>query len=46
MVSKISAIYFQSYQMAYDLARRAEKAYQYELGITDSSLANLATGTA
>jgi len=36
-VSQISTIYFQSYQMAYDLAKWAEKAYQYELGISDTS---------
>lgn len=32
MVSQISTIYFQSYQMAYDLAKRAEKAFQHEIG--------------
>ena len=37
MVSQISCIYFQSYQMAYDLAKRAEKAYQHELGLSASS---------
>jgi hypothetical protein len=37
MISQISGIYFQSYQMAYDLAKRAEKAYQHELGVTASS---------
>jgi hypothetical protein len=37
MVSQVSGIYFQSYQMAYDLAKRAEKAYQRELGVTVSS---------
>jgi len=31
MVSQISTLYFQSYQMAYDLAKQAQKAYQYEL---------------
>lgn len=36
MISQISSIYFQSYQMAYDLAKRAEKAYQHELGVTES----------
>lgn len=34
MVTQISSIYFTSYQMAYDLAKRAEKAYQHELGVT------------
>jgi hypothetical protein len=37
MVSQISGIYFQSYQLAYDLAKRAEKAYQHELGVTSST---------
>jgi hypothetical protein len=37
MVSQLSALYFQSYQMAYDLAKRAEKAFQYELGLTEAS---------
>ncbi|MBU7009124.1 MAG: hypothetical protein HXS46_00420, partial [Theionarchaea archaeon] len=32
MVSQLSTIYFQSYQMAYDLAKRAEKAFQHEIG--------------
>jgi hypothetical protein len=32
MISQISAVYFQSYQLAYDTAKRAEKAFQYELG--------------
>lgn len=36
MISQISGIYFQSYQMAYDLAKRAEKAYQHELGVRES----------
>lgn len=40
MVSQISALYFQSYQLAYDLARRAEKAFQYELGLDDSNYVN------
>lgn len=29
---QISAIYFQSYQLAYDMAKRAEKCYQLERG--------------
>jgi len=37
MISQISGIYFQGYQMAYDLAKRAEKAYQHELGVSTSS---------
>ncbi|MEJ2248159.1 MAG: neuraminidase-like domain-containing protein [Candidatus Lokiarchaeota archaeon] len=37
MVSQISTIYFQSYQLAYDMAKRAEEAYKFELGIRDSN---------
>jgi hypothetical protein len=32
MISQISAVHFQSYQMAYDIAKRAEKCYMFELG--------------
>jgi hypothetical protein len=37
MVGQISGIYFQSYQLSYDVAKRAERAYRYELGLRDSS---------
>ncbi|MDR4497892.1 MAG: neuraminidase-like domain-containing protein [Candidatus Scalindua sp.] len=37
MVSQTSTIYFQSYQMAYDLAKRAQKALQHELGTYDTT---------
>ncbi|MBE9570423.1 MAG: peptidoglycan-binding protein, partial [Proteobacteria bacterium] len=37
MVSQISTIYFQSYQMAYDIAKRAEKAFQHELSDYDAT---------
>jgi hypothetical protein len=37
MVSQLSTIYFQSYQMAYDLAKRAEKAFQHEIGDPDAT---------
>lgn len=36
MTSQISGIYFQSYKLAYDLAKRAEKAFRFELGLDDS----------
>jgi len=36
MVGQISAVYFQAYQLAYDVAKRAERALRRELGITDS----------
>ena len=37
MVGQISGIYFQSYQLAYDVAKRAECAYRHELGLRESS---------
>jgi hypothetical protein len=37
LVGQISGLYFQSYQMAYDMAKRAERAYHYELGIDDTN---------
>jgi hypothetical protein len=36
MLGQISAAYFQGYQLAYDLAKRAERAFQHELGLADS----------
>ncbi len=38
MVSQVSTVYFQAYQLAYDMAKKAEKCYQYELGIPDSNI--------
>lgn len=37
MVGQISGIYFQSYQLAYDVAKRSERAYRHELGLSDSN---------
>ncbi|MEM9023177.1 MAG: hypothetical protein AAGB22_05525, partial [Bacteroidota bacterium] len=37
MVSQLSGLYFQAYQMAYDMAKKAEKAYRFELGIESSN---------
>jgi hypothetical protein len=37
MVGQISGVYFRSYQLAYDLAKRAERAFRHELGLADSS---------
>jgi hypothetical protein len=37
MISQTSATYFQTYQMAYSLAKQAEKCYRQELGLSDSS---------
>jgi hypothetical protein len=36
MVGEISTIYFQCYQLVYDMAKKAEKAYRYELGLPSS----------
>jgi Tc toxin complex TcA C-terminal TcB-binding domain/Neuraminidase-like domain/Salmonella virulence plasmid 28.1kDa A protein len=37
MINEISGIFFQCYQMTYDLAKRAEACYRFELGIKDSN---------
>lgn len=37
MVGQVSGLYFRSFQLAYDLAKRAERAYRYELGLQESS---------
>jgi hypothetical protein len=37
MISQLTTVYFQSYQLAYDLAKRAERAFQHELGVTDTN---------
>jgi hypothetical protein len=37
MIGQISAVYFQSYQLAYDIAKRAERAFRFELGLEDSN---------
>jgi hypothetical protein len=37
MVSQISAVYFQSYQVAAEMAKRAERAFRHELGVADST---------
>ena len=36
MSRELSSIYFKAYQMAYDVAKKAEKAYHYEVGIDDT----------
>ncbi|MBI1853620.1 MAG: hypothetical protein HYR85_25055 [Planctomycetes bacterium] len=36
-IGQISGVYFQSYKLAYDLAKRAERCYRFELGRQDSS---------
>ena len=39
-IGQISGVYFQSYQLAYDLAKRAERCFRFELGLQDSSYIN------
>ncbi|MBA3473875.1 MAG: hypothetical protein H0T57_11720 [Rubrobacter sp.] len=36
-VGQISGVFFQSYKLAYDLAKRAERCFRFELGLQDSS---------
>ena len=36
-VGQVSGIYFQAYQLAYDIAKRAERSYRFERGLTESS---------
>ena len=36
-IGQISGVYFQSYKLAYDLAKRAERCFRFELGLQDSS---------
>jgi len=37
MITQPSTVYFQSYQLAYDIAKRAERCFRYELGLSDSN---------
>jgi hypothetical protein len=37
MVSQTSSLYFQAYQLAYDMARRTERAWRHEIGTSTSS---------
>jgi receptor-binding and translocation channel-forming TcA subunit of Tc toxin/ABC toxin-like protein/neuraminidase-like protein/PA14 domain-containing protein/virulence plasmid A protein len=39
MVGQLSGLYFQTYQMVYDIAKRAERAFQHELG-TETTFIN------
>jgi len=40
MESQLKSFYFQSYQMAFDMAKKAEKALCYELGENDETFIN------
>jgi hypothetical protein len=37
MAASLSATYFQSYRLAYQMCKQVERCYQFELGIQDSS---------
>lgn len=37
MVGQLSTVYFESYKLAYDVARKAEKAFKFELGMEKTS---------
>ncbi len=37
MITQIATVYFQAYRLAYDMAKKAEKCYQRELGLEDTS---------
>jgi hypothetical protein len=37
MITQISSVYFQAYKLAYDMAKKAEKCYQHELGIYEAT---------
>jgi len=39
-IGQISGVFFQSYRLAYDLAKRAERCFRFELGLQDSSFIN------
>src|SRR5687768_9344653 len=36
-IGQISGVYFQSYRLAFDLAKRAERCFRFELGLAGSS---------
>lgn len=38
MASKLSSLYYQTYQMAYDMAKAAEKAFQFERGLKETEV--------
>ncbi|MFI7575647.1 hypothetical protein [Micromonospora sp. NPDC049497] len=42
MVSQVSAVHYQSYALAYDVARQAERCYQHELARYDASFVQFA----
>lgn len=37
MAGQVAGVYFETYKLAFDVARRAERAYRHELGLNDSN---------
>lgn len=37
MITQVSSLYFQSYQLAFDVAKMAERAFRHELGVDNAS---------
>lgn len=37
MIGQVSSTYFKSYQLAYDIAKQAEKTFRFELGVESSN---------
>jgi peptidoglycan hydrolase-like protein with peptidoglycan-binding domain len=37
MITQISTVYFRAYQLAFEMAKKAEKCFQYELGTVQSN---------
>lgn len=37
MITQISTVYFQIYQMAFEMAKKAENCFRYELGLSESN---------
>jgi len=40
MITQLSVVYFEGYQLAFDIAKRAEQCFRYELGLAASSYIN------
>ena len=45
MTSQVSTVFFQTYKLAYDVAKRAEKAFRLNAASPHPTTFNLATGT-
>lgn len=40
MITQLSTVYFQAYNLAYSTAKKAEQCFRYELGLSDSAYIN------